>query len=393
LSHFPSLKLRSRDTKLRSGKRLRFASGCIKWAAEPSSKKQAVDDEGDYEAQAGSVAIALSLPEASAPASQHLPDEGNSNAQYLNLLQLPEELLDGALVDALPMKDLCALAQSCSKFRRIALQDRRWRAFFEARWGCPTRLVNRAAELAGSWRILYAAKHMMDREALPWIKPTAFELGASVENIALNGLGLLRPKNLAALPEVTAPIVVEDPQAASERCVLFLVDGSGSVTEDDFHNMTSFMCFAWNSISFSCPSAKVGIVQFSNDVRVELQPTCLDADGFNEHVTKMNRMNGGTNISAAIRKAGQILGGTKASNQHTAIILLTDGRVDGYQATEAVDIASRLADEVPGGVSLYAFGVGRGVDRGELLRIINAGGATIDESRYLGLCTCDDAPW
>ena len=121
--------------------------------------------------------------------------------------------------------------------------------------------------------------------------------------------------------------------------------------------MTSFMCFAWHSISYSCPSAKVGtppppsfpcwphpdrivlvpclhltlmathsscslsakrktalvsvttearlqfllssqsrvpklqvgIVQFSNDVRVELQPTCLDAAGFNDHVSKMVR--------------------------------------------------------------------------------------------------------
>ncbi len=38
-------------------------------------------------------------------------------------------------------------------------------------------------------------------------------------------------------------------------------------------------------------------------------------------------------------------------------------------------MSARLADEVPGSVSMYAFGVGRGVDRKELLRIVGAGGA------------------
>ena len=91
--------------------------------------------------------------------------------------------------------------------------------------------MERAAELAGSWRILFAAKYLMEKDALPWVKPTEFELGASVENIALSGLGLLRPKGTSAMPALTAPILVEDPHPSSERSLLFLVDGSGSVTE------------------------------------------------------------------------------------------------------------------------------------------------------------------
>lgn len=39
----------------------------------------------------------------------------------LRLLELPEELLEGVLADLLPMKDLCAIAQSCTKFRDIAV--------------------------------------------------------------------------------------------------------------------------------------------------------------------------------------------------------------------------------------------------------------------------------
>ena len=40
-------------------------------------------------------------------------------------------------------------------------------------------------------------------------------------------------------------------------------------------------------------------------------------------------------------------------------------------------MSGRLMDEVPGDVSLYAFGVGRGVDKKELLRIIGAGGGPL----------------
>jgi hypothetical protein len=34
---------------------------------------------------------------------------------------LPDELLDGAVVDALGLQDLCAFAQVCKKFRSVAV--------------------------------------------------------------------------------------------------------------------------------------------------------------------------------------------------------------------------------------------------------------------------------
>ncbi len=45
--------------------------------------------------------------------------------------------------------------------------------------------------------------------------------------------------------------------------------------------------------------------------------------------------------------------------------------VPAVQARDAHDMARRLADEQPH-VSLYAFGVGRGVDKQELVHIISA---------------------
>lgn len=111
-------------------------------------------------------------------------------------------------------------------------QDKRWREFFENRWGQPNALMERAAELAGSYRSLYAAKHVMDRDAMPWIKPTGFELGAAVENIAVTGMGLAPPpKGSDPCLDWSPPVAAE--MDGEERSLLFLVDGSGSVTEGE----------------------------------------------------------------------------------------------------------------------------------------------------------------
>ena len=58
---------------------------------------------------------------------------------------------------------------------------------------------------------------------------------------------------------------------------------------------------------------------------------------------------------------------------------------------EAVEMAEQLVDE-QAGVAIYAFGVGRGVDKTELEKIINVCGPHAD-NRYMALCTNDEAPW
>lgn len=46
------------------------------------------------------------------------------------------------------------------------------------------------------------------------------------------------------------------------------------------------------------------------------------------------RMNGGTNIAVAIHKAGQLLKRHAHEDAIRHIVLITDGRVDSYQARE-----------------------------------------------------------
>lgn len=68
------------------------------------------------------------------------------------------------------------------------------------------------------------------------------------------------------------------------------------------------------------------------------------------------------------------------------------------QAREARNVASQLADEQPG-ACMFAFGVGRGVDRSELLHIAEVapprGSAKLKppEERYMDLFYKEEAPW
>ena len=81
-------------------------------------------------------------------------------------------------------------------------------------------------------------------------------------------------------------------------------------------------------------------------------------------------------------------------NCRKVIALLTDGRIDSFQSQEAKEITARLVDE-QGNVELHAFGVGRGVDRLEMLRIVGGACAAGEDAanRYLPLMVLDDAPW
>lgn len=77
------------------------------------------------------------------------------------------------------------------------------------------------------------------------------------------------------------------------------------------------------------------------------------------------------------------------------LVAATDGRIDSYQAREAASMVSRLSDE-QANVALWAFGVGRGVDAAELMRIIEGPGEAckgLGKERYMDLCVRDDAPW
>lgn len=235
--------------------------------------------------------------------------------------------------------------------------------------------------------------------------------------------------------------------------VTFLVDGSGSVTEDDFSTMTSFMMKAVQTVNeYTSEKSMFGVLQFSNEVKEELGLTHITTHDFSVLAKQMSRMNGGTNIALALSKACRMVKTSVAvasptlasptssmeidpfslpeSNERTQIadpqgeasavgaqevvtphlvILLTDGRVDSYQAREAVSRAEQFASEILG-VTFFAFAVGRSVDKQELQKIVkttcrldpkayetrkdfHSARDEVADNRVMGLRTLDEPPW
>eukprot|EP00899_Mesostigma_viride_P026617 jgi/Mesvir1/713/Mv17325-RA.4 len=376
----------------------------------------------------------------------------------LELSDLPDEMLL-ALVTALDdPADLARVGALSRRFRQLVLWDDHWMALYHARWGPLCAVAVRAAELAGSWRALYASKHVTERRAQPWAQLCAHELGVVVEAIAgppprahaasvvasqhLAAVTSLSPSPTTTTPPTSAgaadvsppasavearasavagagihrqkqkepavePSPLEGPthaQAAQPPCppgtppggykglaVIFVVDGSGSVMGEDFGAMTSFLRDAGTLIKRDHPDAVLGVIQFSNDLRVELHPSNMPLDAFQLGVNSIMRMNGGTNMALPLRKAESLLmeecGGKDGAR--CCVVVLTDGRMDSYQAREAVQRAEQLRGR---GIALFALGVGKGVDAAELTSmVVTAGGVDADRLRCHACGGCKHA--
>mmetsp|Transcript_10140 Transcript_10140/g.37118 ORF Transcript_10140/g.37118 Transcript_10140/m.37118 type:complete len:456 (-) Transcript_10140:303-1670(-) len=286
--------------------------------------------------------------------------EGRCDASDTALLELPEEVLH-LLLGHLSAEELCLLGAACHRLAEVTSYEPRWRQLFASRFGATAGLAARAAQLAGGWKRLYLNKCEALRRTQPWVTPGSYEVAALLD-------------------------VMRNPTGRSLGLV-FLVDGSGSVSEPDFNAMTTFLKEAVFELERCHRTLHVGILQFSDEVRIELELTVMDYQRFAKVVDSMVRMNGGTNIASAILRAQQMFeanveelklhGEADPLNrveppESNAVVLLTDGRLDGTQSSEAVLKARKIATELPN-MATYALGVGRSIDQSSMRRLVFAG--------------------
>lgn len=163
---------------------------------------------------------------------------------------------------------------------RLQVGQKRWFKEFATTF-LVTDIQRDACKLAGGWKALYASKVLAQREATPFEKPSPFEVTAAIQRLVPP---LSSSDNATSSPSHTQ----QQPQYSS-ACVVFLVDGSGSVTEDDFACMTEFMLSAREHLTTVGGSIQLSVVQFSNDVRVELPPTAAEDQEFSDVVRRMVR--------------------------------------------------------------------------------------------------------
>ncbi|KAA6422962.1 MAG: hypothetical protein FRX49_06951 [Trebouxia sp. A1-2] len=259
-------------------------------------------------------------------------------AQIFSIEDLPDEIITALMYQNLLHRDLCSLAQVSWRYRHLSSANTQWEALYNQAVGDVNDVTREAAVLAQSWKELFRCKTVSDRQAEPWLTPCQYELHAVLQRISS-----------------------EQASSSVAGGVTFLLDGSGSVSQEDFSAMTGFVSKAVTAMLALVPACKV-------------------------------RMNGGTNIALAILTASEHMQSSLAVGAPRTMILLTDGRIDHHQGQEAVQVTRNMAEE-QGNVSIYSFGVGSGVDRAELDKIVAASGSSDVDCRYMALAVHPESLW
>ena len=232
------------------------------------------------------------------------------------------------------------------------------------------RVTKRAvASLCGDWKALFGAKVVAERVAAPWFTPAAAETDAMIHSMCdavYRGTATTKPPDLvdddtvkyttskkgdqsgasssfagghatslatlATLAGATSLTVAskETPPLVPE--VVFLIDGSGSVTNDDFDAMKGFVRRAGAIILDKHPAAKLGVVQFANFVHVERELTrCSGA------------IAAGNGAGTGTDEAGDVLGPAAAATARVAAAAAAVATTFGHFAVDATTAEATAA--------------------------------------------------
>ncbi len=155
-------------------------------------------------------------------------------------------------------------------------------------------------------------------------------------------------------------------QAAENLELCTAIDGSSSIGSSEFQLQLEGLARAIekSSVVPQNGSVTLSIVQFSNNVQIEISPTLIDnqatADNVAAQVRAIYQMEGGTSISAAIDACTRQF---KFTTGKQVIDISTDGQSSG---------SSNVADRaIAAGVDVInALGVGSGININELQSLV-----------------------
>ncbi|XP_064133384.1 collagen alpha-4(VI) chain-like [Loxodonta africana] len=144
--------------------------------------------------------------------------------------------------------------------------------------------------------------------------------------------------------------------------IYFLIDGSGSITREDFLEMKVFMNAVIKKFSVGPDRIQFGVVQYSRDTQRQFilsqYPSVAE---LKVAIDGIRQMGGGTNTGQALNDMKQIFADTARSNIPRYLIVITDGKSD--------DPVAEAAEALRGGnITIYAIGV-RDANTDELRKI------------------------
>lgn len=157
-------------------------------------------------------------------------------------------------------------------------------------------------------------------------------------------------------------------KCSEEADLAFVVDTSGSITDENFKKQKDFVKALASSFDPTSTKHQLGLISYSTDARLEL--TFKDkADGaeFDKAVGRVPHTKGRTRLDKALTLASSTLftadGGTRP-DKRKVMIILTDGRQSQDPDTVPLQDAARSLQQL--GVKIYAVAIGDEVDLKEL---------------------------
>mmetsp|Transcript_10997 Transcript_10997/g.23554 ORF Transcript_10997/g.23554 Transcript_10997/m.23554 type:complete len:373 (-) Transcript_10997:68-1186(-) len=262
-----------------------------------------------------------------------------------SLLSLPDELLFKC-VQSMQAEDLAAMERVNRELHSAMMRDTEcWRQCVAERYEAVSseRLLSRAAELAGGWKRLFAELEKKRKENKRWITACQSLVDAYVEAVV----------NFGVVDEETHGNVGGDGGGS----VVVLLDGSSSISDEDFDIMKSFCV---QLLRAAPENTQVCVLQFNQTVVTEIALARLDVDRHVAIVSDLHQIMGSTDIPIALRNAQFALRNSEGQSSKRAVVLVSDGQVRDSENEALHNMIDVLCEEMHAVFS--AVGIGRDVD-------------------------------
>uniref|UniRef100_F7C3U7 Collagen type VI alpha 6 chain n=1 Tax=Ornithorhynchus anatinus TaxID=9258 RepID=F7C3U7_ORNAN len=148
--------------------------------------------------------------------------------------------------------------------------------------------------------------------------------------------------------------------------LVFLIDGSTSILEEDFKKMKDFLVTIVNDFDIRPGKVHVGLAQFSHEYRPEFSLIPFrDKIEVKNQIGRIQQIFGNTLIGAALRNVGSYFwpdfGSRINAGVQQVLLVLTDGQSQDEVAQAAEDLRNK-------GIDIYSLGVGQVNDQ-QLIQI------------------------
>lgn len=133
--------------------------------------------------------------------------------------------------------------------------------------------------------------------------------------------------------------------------IYFLIDGSGSITQDDFLDMKVFMNEVIKMFYIGPDRVQFGVIQYSDGIHSQfILSQYPSVARLKVAIDGIQQRGGGTMTGQALRHMAQVFADTARSNVPWYLVVITDGK--------SADPVAEAAETLRGdGVIIYAIGV------------------------------------